>query len=150
FDAVADLIELGIDVRGLNQFIYSNLPEHRLRLKGFALLERMVVLPEKKTAYIYLTRDDLQKYHFTSGDTEGLVNYPLSIAGIEFSALFSEPDKAGEVRMSFRSKANFDVNDFAKQLFGGGGHKNASGASAELPLEQVIKMFKLSLINIKI
>jgi len=110
-----------------------------LRLQGFALNKRMVVLPELKSAYIFLTKDDLNEYKHVKGDTEGFVNLPLSIRGIYFSTLFIE--KEGFIKMSFRSKGKFPSNEIASQYFSGGGHLNASGGEYYDNLDNTISYF---------
>jgi len=99
----------------------------------------MVVIPEYKTAYIYLSKDDLAEYNHVKGDTEGFVNLPLSIKGIHFSALFIEKDNF--VKLSFRSKGTFPSNEFASRYFEGGGHLNASGGEYKDSLVNTIDYF---------
>ena len=88
FRIVADLLDTGIEKEKIINLIYNNFSSDRIRLQGFALNQRMVVMPEYKTAYIYLSKNDLKEYNHVKGDTEGFVNMPLSIKGINFSALF--------------------------------------------------------------
>jgi phosphoesterase RecJ-like protein len=139
FRIVADLLDTGIE-RGviLNQ-IYNDFSAERMRLMGYALNKRMVIVPEFNTAYIYLTREDLASYGHIKGDTEGFVNMPLSIKGIVFAALFIE--KEGFIKLSFRSKGTFPVNEFAAEYFSGGGHMNASGGEYSGTLENSIGYF---------
>jgi phosphoesterase RecJ-like protein len=110
-----------------------------MRFQGYALNKRMVVLPELKSAYIYLTKDDMKEYNHVKGDTEGFVNIPLSIKGITFSALFIEKDNF--IKLSFRSKGQFPSNEFATMYFGGGGHLNAAGGEYTDTLENTIEYF---------
>ena len=95
---------------------------------------------DKKAALIYLDAQDMQQYNVGQGDTEGIVNYPLSINGINFSTFMSQ--KENEIRISFRSKGNVDVNLFARTYFSGGGHFNAAGGQSKEPLESVVAKFK--------
>jgi phosphoesterase RecJ-like protein len=125
FRVIADIIDFGIDKDRIFNMVYNNFSADRLRLQGLALDSRMVVLPEFRTAYIYLTQADLKQYNYKKGDTEGFVNMPLSIKGIDFTAMFIE--KEGFIKLSFRSKGSFSVNDFARIHFKGGGHLNAAG-----------------------
>jgi bifunctional oligoribonuclease and PAP phosphatase NrnA len=125
FRIVADLLDTGIEKDKIHNLIYNNFSSDRIRLQGYALNKRMVVLPEFKTAYIYLSKEDMKEYNHVKGDTEGFVNMPLSIKGICFSVLFIEKD--GFVKLSFRSKGQFPSNEFASLYFSGGGHINASG-----------------------
>lgn len=139
FRIVADLLETGIEKVKILNLVYNNFSADRLRLEGFALNKRMVVLPEYKTAYIYLSKDDLKEYNHVKGDTEGFVNLPLSIKGIYFTALFIEKDNF--IKLSFRSIGNFPTNEFASQYFKGGGHLNASGGEYTDSLSNTIDYF---------
>jgi bifunctional oligoribonuclease and PAP phosphatase NrnA len=139
FRIVADLLDSGIDKQKILNLIYNNFSSERIRLEGYALNKRMVVIPEYKTAYIFLTKDDLKEYNHVKGDTEGFVNLPLSIKGIYFSALFIE--KENFIKLSFRSKGHFPSNEFATQYFSGGGHLNASGGEYTDTLDNTIDYF---------
>lgn len=136
---VADLLETGIEKERIHNLIYNNYSESRMRLLGYALNERLTVIPETKTAYMYLTQQDLKQYNHVMGDTEGFVNLPLSIKGIGFSVLFIE--KSDHIKISFRSKGSFPVNEFASKYFSGGGHLNASGGEYNDTLENTIAYF---------
>lgn len=138
--AVSKLIEKGVDKDKIYDYIYDNYSEDRMRLLGYCLNQKMEVFPEYNTAFISLTQKELTDFNFVPGDTEGFVNYPLSIKGIKFSAIFIE--KENQVKISFRSKGEFATNNFSEQHFNGGGHKNASGGSSKLPLDETLKMFK--------
>lgn len=139
FRIVADLLESGIEKEKILDLVYNNFSPDRLKLQGFALSERMVVLQEYQTAYIYLSREDLKTYNHIKGDTEGFVNMPLSIRGINFSAMFIEKD--GFIKISFRSKGQFPSNEFASLYFSGGGHLNASGGEYPDTLGNTIEYF---------
>ncbi|MFH0843075.1 MAG: DHH family phosphoesterase [Bacteroidota bacterium] len=143
FRIVADILESGIDKEKIHDLVYNNFSADRMKLQGFALSQRMVVLPEFQTAYIYLTKNDLADFNHIKGDTEGFVNMPLSIRGIVFTALFIEKD--GFIKLSFRSKGNFPSNKFASRYFSGGGHMNASGGDYFDNLENTIAWFLKSL-----
>jgi bifunctional oligoribonuclease and PAP phosphatase NrnA len=136
---VADLLDTGIQRDKILNLIYNNFSSDRLRLQGFALNQRMVVLPELMSAYIFLTRDDMKEYNHLKGDTEGFVNMPLSIKGINFAALFIE--KENFIKISFRSKGQFPTNEFATKYFAGGGHLNASGGEYYDTLQNTIDYF---------
>jgi len=136
---VADLLEAGIDKSRILDLIYNNFTADRMKLLGYALNKRMVVLPEFKSSYIYLTKDDLREYNHIKGDTEGFVNMPLSIKGVEFSTFFMEKD--GFIKLSFRSKGNFPSHEIASSYFSGGGHMNASGGEYYDTLENTIEYF---------
>jgi phosphoesterase RecJ-like protein len=136
---IADLLEQGVEKERILNLVYNNFSADRMKLQGFALNERMVVLPEYKTAYIFLSKDDLKKYNHVKGDTEGFVNLPLSIKGIVFTAMFIEKD--GFIKLSFRSKGNFPSNEIAADYFFGGGHCNASGGEYPDTLDNTIAYF---------
>ncbi|HPH37593.1 MAG TPA: bifunctional oligoribonuclease/PAP phosphatase NrnA [Sediminibacterium sp.] len=137
---VAELKETGFDHSQVHNHIYDNFLESRLRFIGFALLNRMEVLYEYNTAIMYIHQADLQKYHIKTGDTEGLVNYLLTIKGIRFGAIVI--DRTEERKWSFRSKGGFDVNLFARNHFEGGGHANASGGRSSDSVEKTVAHFK--------
>lgn len=121
----AALLELGINHTKIYEEVYETFTENRLRFFGYCIREKLEIIKELKTGIICLETADLKKFHIQSGDTEGVVNYPLWIKGIRLSALIIQrPD---EVKLSFRSKGTFDVNDLAHINFSGGGHKNAAG-----------------------
>ncbi|GHU85468.1 exopolyphosphatase [Bacteroidia bacterium] len=139
FLIVAKLIEKDIDTRYIHEQIYDTFSENRLRLLGYCLSERLKVFAEKAIAYIYLNKEDLKRFKYIPGDTEGIVNYALSMKDIKFAALFTEHEE--KIRISFRSKGKFDTNVFAKTYFNGGGHRNASGGSSVDSIENTIKKF---------
>ncbi len=137
---VASLIEAGAENAEIHNRIYDGNSEGKLKLLGFSLSEKLVVLKEFKTAFFHLTESELLKYNYQKGDTEGVVNYALSIEGIRFAAFLVERD--GIVKISFRSRGSFDVNMFARKHFSGGGHKNAAGGMSALGLKKTIQMFE--------
>lgn len=136
---VADLKEKGLNHTAIHQALFDNFSENRLRFIGHVLLNRMEVFYEYNTALISIPQQDLMKYDIKTGDTEGLVNYPLSIEGIRLAAIII--DRGEERKCSFRSKGDFDVNVFAREHFTGGGHKNAAGGQSRDPLEKVVNDF---------
>lgn len=139
YKVLSALMTYGIDTESIHGRVYHNFSVDRLRLMGYCLHEKMVVLPEYKTGFISLSREELKKYNFVPGDTEGFVNIPLSINQIVFSALFIEKD--GYVKASFRSKGNFPANAFSSAHFNGGGHLNAAGGEIKLSLEETLEKF---------
>jgi phosphoesterase RecJ-like protein len=139
FAIAAELIRYGIDRAEIYDKVYDNYSENRMRLMGYCLNEKMEVFPQYHTALISLNLEEQQRYGFIIGDTEGFVNLPLSIKGIRFAAFFLE--KEDKVKMSFRSKGNFSVNDFSKKHFGGGGHLNAAGGDSKTPMTALIQQF---------
>ncbi len=140
FEAISNLLVFGVNKDDIIDRVYNNYSEHRLRLLGHAINSNMKVMPEYGTAYIYLTQTDLANYNFEPGDTEGFVNYPLSIKGIVFTAIFIEKDNY--TKCSFRSKGNFPANLVAKDHFGGGGHKNAAGGENKELIKETIAKFE--------
>jgi len=140
YEITAKLIENGVDARKAHGLIYDTFSESRLRLLGFAINDRMLVWDDLKTALIYLTKDDLQKYKYQVGDTEGIVNYALSMDKINMAVLVTEKDK--KIRLSFRSKGNFSVNELSRKYFNGGGHRNAAGGNMSKPIMEVIEEIK--------
>lgn len=136
---IADLIELGVNNSKIHRLVYDNNSEERLRFLGYTLNQRLVVLPNLHTAYIILSKDELERFHSQTGDTEGLVNYALSIEGICFACIIIEREDM--VKMSFRSSGDFAVNEFAAKHFEGGGHKNAAGGKSMLSLQQTLEKF---------
>lgn len=136
---VAELIAAGAENGLIHSLVYDNNTAARLKLLGFCLGQKLTVLDQLETAYIALSQQDLQQFDYKKGDTEGVVNYALSISQVRFSAFFVERD--GIVKISFRSKGKFDVNQFARQHFNGGGHANAAGGMSELPLPETIEKF---------
>ena len=137
---ISELIKKGIDKDQIYRNVYNNYSEDRFRMMGFALSKKMRVYPECKTAMISLTKEELGKFNCKKGDTEGLVNIPLSIKGIVFSAIFREEKDA--LRVSLRSQGNFAVNKIAEKYFNGGGHANAAGGESKVSMEETIKLFE--------
>ncbi|RED93638.1 DHH family phosphoesterase [Marinoscillum furvescens] len=137
---VAELMDIGVDVNKVSRLIYDTNSLNRLRFIGYALMEKLMVDQENRVAYFVINAEEHQRFHLKSGDTEGLVNYALSIQGIEIAAIIMERDE--EVKMSFRSVGDHAVNDFAAEHFSGGGHKNAAGGISDLGLEATVEKFK--------
>lgn len=136
---VADLLDLGVKQDKVYNLIHNTSSEHRLRLLGYCLDDNLTVLKDYSTAFITLSLEEKKRFHFQQGDTEGTVNYPLSIEGVNFSAIFIEAE--GYVKVSFRSIGEFDVNAFSRASFSGGGHRNAAGGRSDLPLKETIDKF---------
>jgi len=144
---VAHLKELGLQHAKIHENIYDNSTEGRLKFMGNAFLNRMTVLPEFKTAIMAIPKTDIYKFELKTGDTEGLVNYLLSIEGIKFAAIVI--DREEERKWSFRSKGNFDVNIFARTHFEGGGHANAAGGRSSKSVDETFNDFKNIIENYK-
>lgn len=139
FEIVAKLIALGVKVEEVQQQVYNNFSEDRMRLMGHALTSKMKVFPEFQAAYISLSREELKQFHYRIGDTEGIVNLPLSIKNVVFSALFVE--STDFVKVSLRSVGNFPVNKVSKEFFNGGGHTNAAGGKSFATMSETESKF---------
>lgn len=135
----AELMEIGADVSKVGKLIYDNNSIDRIRFIGFALSERLTILPEYNTAFFAISRSELQRFNSKTGDTEGLVNYALSIKGIALACLITEREDG--INLSLRSKGDFSVNEFARENFDGGGHQNAAGGRTKLTLEETVNKF---------
>jgi phosphoesterase RecJ-like protein len=138
---VAELIDLGVENTIIPNLLFDNSSYNRLQLLGQAL-QNLKVIPEHKTSYITLTQEELDKFNHVKGDTEGIVNYGLTIKGIQFTAIFIENKDENIIKISFRSQGNFDVNEFARAHFNGGGHRNAAGGKSEISMEETIAKFE--------
>ena len=136
---VANLKEKGLQHTRVHEELYDNFLENRFRFFGNVLLNRMEIFYEYNTALIAIPQSDLIKFNIRTGDTEGLVNFPLSIQGIKLAAIII--DRGEERKSSFRSRGGFDVNTFARKYFNGGGHFNAAGGQNKEPLEEVVAKF---------
>ena len=134
------LIEMGADKERISDLLFNNFSEKRMRLLGYCLSQKMETFPENHAALIWLSKEELKEFDFHPGDTEGFVNFPLSIKGIVFSAFFMEMSDL--VKISFRSKGNFATNEFSATHFNGGGHKNASGGEIKMPLVEALDLFR--------
>jgi phosphoesterase RecJ-like protein len=140
FETVAQLTRLGIDQVSIHSKVYDNYSAERMQLLGFCLSNRLKVYPEFHAASMYISKEDQKKYNFVTGDNEGFVNIPLSIKGMVFSALFTEKDNY--IKVSFRSKGKFAVNEICEKYFNGGGHVNASGGEIFSSLEETLMLFE--------
>lgn len=146
---IAHLIDVGVEKSNIHNAVYDTNSFGRLQLMGCAL-NNLKFLEEFHTAYISLTNKELDAHDFQKGDTEGLVNYGLSLKGAKFAAIFIEHKQESIIKISFRSKGDFDVNNFARTHFNGGGHKNASGGRSMLSLEDTIAKFMSILSDYKL
>lgn len=138
---VAEFIELGVENTEIPTLLFDNNSYERLQLLGRAL-QNMKVLFDKKTSYITLSQKELDEFNYVKGDTEGIVNYGLTIKGIVFAAIFIEHRDENIIKISFRSQGDFDVNQFAREHFNGGGHINAAGGKSNDSLANTIKKFE--------
>jgi phosphoesterase RecJ-like protein len=137
---VAEFIELGVENTKIPNLLFDNSSYNRLQLLGRAL-QNLKVISEKKTAFISLSQKELDEFKYEKGDTEGIVNYGLSIKDIKFAAIFIEHTDEKIIKISFRSEGDFDVNQFARTYFNGGGHINAAGGKSNETLEKTIEKF---------
>jgi len=140
FLVAAELVKKGVNTREIHNRVYDSNTESRLRLIGYSLYKKMEIIPEFSTAIISLKQKELYDFGYKDGDTEGLVNYGLSVNGINFAVLLTE--KKGVIRMSMRSKSGFSVNNFARSYFNGGGHERAAGGRSDLSMEDTILKLK--------
>jgi phosphoesterase RecJ-like protein len=136
---VAHLMEAGLHHTRVHDEVYDAWSESRMRFLGYVLIEKMQLFPEYSAGLITLSKKDMQLFKVSTGDTEGVVNYPLSVRGIRFATLITE--RTDEVRLSFRSKGDFDVNAFARTHFSGGGHFNASGGRSSESFSETVARF---------
>nr|WP_319570594.1 bifunctional oligoribonuclease/PAP phosphatase NrnA [uncultured Draconibacterium sp.] len=139
FKVVSGLLKYEINTDKIQSSVFHNYSADRMKLLGYCLNEKMQVFPEYRAAVISISKEELKQFNFQPGDTEGFVNYPLSIKNIVFSALFIEKDDY--VKASFRSKGNFPANVFSSSHFNGGGHLNAAGGESELNFEETLLKF---------
>ncbi|WP_028663928.1 DHH family phosphoesterase [Runella zeae] len=137
--AVAELMKTGLNVNHVHRSIFDNNSLGRTRLLGYVLSEKLVVLPEYRTAYMSLSIEELKRFNSEMGDTDGIVNVGLSIENVVMSVLMIE--RRDEIKLSFRSVDQFSVRDLAHKYFAGGGHKNASGGRTQLTLPQTLERF---------
>ena len=138
-EIIAKLLDQGVRPEQIGKTIYESNSFDKLKLLGYSLSEKLKVICDGKAAYIALTRKDLLDYNYRKGDTEGIVNYALSISGVNMAALIIETKD--RIKFSFRSSGNFSVNKFANNYFNGGGHKNAAGGSIEDKLSVALDKF---------
>lgn len=139
FEAVASLVRKGVTVPVVNNAVFNTYSECRLRLMGYVISEKMVVIEEHRAAYMSLNQEELRAHNFQMGDSEGFVNLPLQIKNVKMSALFVETNSC--IKISLRSQGDIDVNLFARKYFNGGGHKNASGGKSFVSVDQTIADF---------
>ena len=145
---ISNLLKTGISHSDIHNHIYDSNKFERVQLLSFAL-SKIKIIENLNTCYISLSQKELNKFNYEKGDTEGIVNYGLSIKNIKFAVIFMENSNDNVIRISLRSRGDFDVNQFSKNIFGGGGHKNAAGAISKKSLDNTINYFLDSLKNYK-
>ena len=140
YQTIGELVNMGINTQQIRTYLYNMLPESRLRVIGYGLFAKMKISKKLRTAYIVLTQEELHNLRYQKGDTEGLVNYCISMNNIVFGCIIIEQIDC--VKLSFRSRGDFDVSQFAIKHFEGGGHKNASGGASYVSLEKTVAKFE--------
>lgn len=140
FRIVAKLLEIGVDDNLIQDKVFNSLKEKHLRILGHCLNNRMEILDKYHTGIIWLTKEDYEKFDIQRGDTEGIVNYLLSLKHVKIAAFIHEQPKI--TKLSLRSKGDISVQEIASKYFRGGGHKNASGGASFIGLEPTIRKFK--------
>lgn len=139
FRSVATLVEAGIDIPAIHNSVYNSFTEGRARLFGYAIDKKMKLILNGTVGYMSLTMAEMRRFWFKQGDSEGFVNYPMTIKKVKMSALFSEQN--GFIRVSLRSRGDIDVNIFARRYFNGGGHKNAAGGKSFTSMAETIERY---------
>ena len=147
YDIIASLLRAGVNKDAIYDAVFNQYSTDRVRLTGYALYRKMRIYPEAHLALITLSADELERYHYQQGDTEGLVNMPLQIADVFYSVYMREErPKPGtpkpRIRISFRSQGDRPVNIWASEVFHGGGHANASGGELFGTIDQAVKLFE--------
>jgi phosphoesterase RecJ-like protein len=145
-DMIADLKRKGLEHSVVHEEVYDTWSHRRMQFLGYVLLEKMEIFHKYKAGLIAISRKEMKLFDVNTGDMEGLVNYPLNITGIRFATLITE--RADEVKMSFRSKGDFDVSAFSREFFNGGGHFNASGGRSTASFLDTVTYFKQILSDI--
>ncbi|WP_316746610.1 DHH family phosphoesterase [Pedobacter gandavensis] len=143
----AELIDLGAEHWKIHQLVYDNATENRLRFLGHCLSNKLEILPEYHTAIITVTKEELKSFNIQTGDTEGIVNYALSVNGIKLAAFIIE--RTDKVKLSLRSTGDFPANEICKKYFNGGGHRNAAGGYSDENLADTVTTFKALLADYK-
>ena len=143
YSIIYELIKLGVDKDDIYRKVYNTFSADRMRLMGYCLYKKMKIYPEYQAALITLTQKEMHEFNYDNGDAEGFVNIPLSIEGINFTVFMREdPDK---IKVSLRSQGTFPTNKFASEVFGGGGHLNASGGESFTTLQAAVRKFEEAL-----
>ncbi|RNL94466.1 bifunctional oligoribonuclease/PAP phosphatase NrnA [Sinomicrobium pectinilyticum] len=138
---IADLMDRGAENSDIHSAVYDTNGLSRLHLLGCAL-KNLVLLEKYNTVYITLSRKELEQFGFKKGDTEGFVNYGLSLKNVRFSVIFLEDTQEDFIKISLRSVGDFSVNEVARKHFNGGGHINAAGGRSDLSMEETIEKFR--------
>ncbi|MDD3080460.1 MAG: bifunctional oligoribonuclease/PAP phosphatase NrnA [Paludibacter sp.] len=147
YTIISELIKIGVDKDEIYRRVFNTYSADRMKLMGYALYKKMKVYPEYQAALITLTAKELKKFNYQNGDTEGLVNMPLSIAGVVFSVFIRED--SDKIKVSLRSQGTFPANKFSADVFDGGGHLNAAGGESCTTLEEAVAKFEEALPDYK-
>lgn len=139
FRMACELLELGVDKEKIQFIVFGGFKEQRMRLMGYMLYENMKIFPEYKAGFMLITKEIKEKFDFSDGDSEGFVNLPLNIKGVEMAGLFTQGDDF--IRVSLRSKGDFSVNRLSREFFNGGGHERAAGGKLYIPVNEVEQYF---------
>ena len=137
FELCSILTDNSLPYNMIHRLVYDSFTEGRLRLLGYSLFQKMTVLEEYAVAYISLSRKEMERFNYQVGDTEGVVNFPLSMKKIKMAVLITE--RQDQIRLSFRSKGDFSVHELANTHFKGGGHTNAAGGSTTTSIKATVK-----------
>lgn len=143
------LFKAGADHAAVIQNIFDSNSLDRMRLMGFCLYDKLTIVPEAEAAFIALSKEEMTSFHHKKGDTEGFVNQALSIKGVKMAVLFTEQSDS-LTKLSFRSKGDYAINDFANKFFNGGGHKNAAGGTYDGHLSKAVEYFLDVLPQVKV
>jgi len=143
YTIISELIKIGVDKDEIYRRVFNTYSEHRLRLMGYCLYYKMKVYPEYKAALITLSTKEMKEFNFQNGDSEGFVNIPLSISGVDFSVFMRED--SNKIKISLRSQGTFPTNKFSADIFNGGGHLNASGGESYTTMEEAVRKFEEAL-----
>jgi phosphoesterase RecJ-like protein len=136
---IADLMDKGAENYKIHENVFDNFSFDRMKMVGFCMYNKLQMIPQFKTAFISLSKEDLEEFESTTGDTEGIVNIALAIKDVKLAAFFYETPKC--IKISLRSKGSFSVKEMAQKYFEGGGHRNASGGKAFTSIEEAINLF---------
>ncbi|MBR5395099.1 MAG: DHH family phosphoesterase [Bacteroidaceae bacterium] len=143
FEYISRLLARGIDKDQIYRNVFYTASEARLRLQGYLLYVNMKVLHDRHTAIMTLTNEERRLFKVKNGDTEGLVNIPLTMLGLRLSVFINEDtEHPGTMKLSLRSVDDFPCDQMASRFFGGGGHKNASGGKLQCPMDEAVERVK--------
>ncbi|MEE1168095.1 MAG: bifunctional oligoribonuclease/PAP phosphatase NrnA [Alistipes sp.] len=140
FRVVSHLAATGISIPDIHINVYNSFTEGRARLFGYVINRKMKIFHNGTVAHMSITEDEMRRFWFQQGDSEGFVNYPLTIKKMKMSAMFTE--HSDFIRVSLRSRGDIDVNLFAQRYFNGGGHKNAAGGKSFMSMEDTLKHYE--------